>query len=288
MTKQEKTPNKLEDFVGYMDAARNIETNLETGEKDTREEVSEEAREKLTKLYNQLADKYRLQGDAKKRFVEGQDRESAQMRQQAVSDQIQNSYEQAAKTLREGNNIEAMVGGLKEDKLEALVLGGYGKENAQLIESKAGEGYGDWIKLYAEALTAKRLAKDGVKKAIESGQIKEEQLRGIRRPYAEKMGKEAAERVAKEGLGKAAQKRAAELTEALAVLGFYKDKDDEAVGEFANASEKNLKEYEAKNEGASLRNYVGRALKELANGNTNEYNTARGLLYEMSKKSKED
>lgn len=286
MTKQEKTPSKLEDFFGYMNAARTIEKNLETAEKDTREEVSEEAREKLTKLYNQLADKYRISGkDERKRFVEGQDREAQQMRQQAVSDEVLGSYEQVAKTLREGSNIEAIVNDLKEEKLEGLVLlGRYGKENAQLIESKAGEGYQEWIKHYAEALSAKRLAKDGVKKAIESGQIKEEQMRGIRRAYAEKMGKEAAERMKANGLGKAAQDRASEITTALAVLGFYKEKDDEAVEEFAKDSERKLKDYEAKNEGAGLRKYVSKALKELANGNTNEYNTARELLYEMSKK----
>ncbi|MDO8508071.1 MAG: hypothetical protein Q7S27_00135 [Nanoarchaeota archaeon] len=259
----------LEDFIKFTKEEEEISRLVETKQKDSRASEKDKADKELRKrAYETLKDIGEPGIDFR---TETADTISPNFVQKGIQIRTTLNSEDSGRVFKD--NTEDILNTINQNSLEEIAL-------AEPISKKGEKGYDEVLSLYQDYLGRKKLVE-----RYEKGQVNDpRELQIIRSGGAKKAENEIREKLKNKGYSKDAQNMAADLAELAAREGYINDRYvKEGAGEIVKEAEKKLRDYETSKDKKVI-DYVKASVKNLAKGSTEEFETARGLIYQVETK----
>ncbi len=264
-----ETMTNLEDFVTHMREEEEIGKLAKTREQDPRADEKDKADKELRKrAYETLKDISAPGIDYSRETPEtiGEDHVN-----QGINLRAGMARQDSAKILKD--NTDDLLNSLKQESLEEIAL-------TEPIVKKGDKGYEELLSLYGQYFAAKDLVE-----RYKKGQVHDpREIQTVRTGGAKKAEKEMREKLKNKGYSKDLQDIAGNIAN-LAVRDNYvneqyvRDNADELFKE----AEKKFRDYE-KDQGKKVIDYVKSSVKNMIKGDAEEFNTARALAYQVTKK----
>jgi len=263
------TPTSLDEFVGYMKVQEEIGDLNEQFNKDSRAGKRDEAKKKLRVIaYNHLVD---VGTPGINPGTDTAETISEDYVNQGIAARVQMAAQDSARVFTSG--LDEILNTVKTESLEELALT---KEVAQ----KGPADYSELLSHYQNYL-ATRKAVDDYKK----GQpIDPKNKQVIVSKGADKVKEEIKQRMKARGYSEDLQDRIAGIAAVAAREGHIEESYiKQGADKLLADTEKEYREYESKS-GKKVVDYVKTSIRELAKGDTSEFETAKDLVYDAAKK----
>lgn len=258
----------LEDFVKHVDKEVEILELSEQAEKDSRPNKKDKANEKLRKYaYEALKDLGAPGIDFSRETPKTISDEYVKL---GISYIVSTSRQDSSIILN--SNFDDITKNLKKESLEKIAL-------TKEIQEKGAKGYSEVLGLYQQYFGIQQL----VDKYEKGEPLNNEEKRKIVSGGAMKAEEEMRKKLKDKGYSKDLQDYAGALANIAAKEGHIKEDYIKAGAKnLVKEAEKEFRDYE-KDKGKSIVDYVRDSLDKLRKGDTKEFETAKGLVYQVAK-----
>ena len=258
-----------DDFVKFIDEEQEIGKLANTREKDSRADERDKADKELRKrAYKTLKD---IGAPGIDYNTATADTISEDHVSQGINLRLGMNRQDSARVLKD--STDEVINNVKPESLEEIAL-------SEPVSKKGVKGYEEVLSLYQEYLGSKQLV-DKYKK----GQVHDpRELQAIRSAGAKKAEQEMRDKLKAKGYSKDLQDISANIAQLAVRDGYVSEKYvRDNVDELYKEAEKKFRDYEGA-KGKKVIDYVKGSLKNLVKGDTEEFETARSILYQVAKK----
>ncbi|MEK6843886.1 MAG: hypothetical protein AABX83_00510 [Nanoarchaeota archaeon] len=258
----------LEDFVKYTKEGEEIGKLAETKEKDSRAGERDKADKEIRKrAYETLKD---IGSPGIDFNTETPDTISEDYVNVGINTRIGMNRQDSARTLT--SNTDDILNLVKQESLEQIAL-------AEPIQKADIKGYDEVLNLYNEYLGTKQLVEK-----YKAGQINDpREMQEIRSGGVKKAEREIRAKLKNAGYSKDLQDLGANIAKIAARDGqISKNYVDEGADDLIKDAESKFRDYET-TKGKKITDYVKESIKNLVKGNTQEFETARSLVYQIAR-----
>ncbi len=260
----------LDDFIKPMKEIEYISKLIQARGKDSRADERDKADNEIRKIaYDTLKDVGVPGIDYSRASPDSISKDHVE---QGIELKVGMAQQDSARMLKD--NTEDILNSIKQDSLEEIAL------TEPIAKKGNSRGYEEVLNLYQEYLGTKQLV-DRYKK----GQIQDpRELQAIKSGGAKKAEKEMREKLKNKNYSKDLQDMASSIA-ALAARDDYINPKyiEEGADELTKEAEKKFRDYE-KDKGKKIIDYVKENLKNFFKGDTEEFETAKSLVYQAAKK----
>ena len=258
----------LDDFVKYTKEEEEIGKIVTTREKDSRAAEKDKADKEIRKrAYETLKDIGQPGIDFNTTTPDtiGEDYVNV-----GVNLRMGMNRQDSAKTL--ASNTDDILNSVKQESLEQIAL-------AEPIQKAGAKGYEEVLPLYNEYLATKQLVEK-----YKAGQVNDpREMQAIRAGGAKKAEREIREKLKNAGYSRDLQDLGANIANLAAREGDISKKyEQDGADELVKDAEKKFRDYET-TKGKKVADYVKESVKKLVKGDTQEFETARSLVYQIAK-----
>lgn len=256
----------LEDFVGYMEKSEEIGKLAGQREKDSRPQKREEADKKIRGYaYETLKD---IHPETYAALTA--ETLSGENVNEGINLTVGKLRDDSAQKLE--SNFDEIVNALPAESLEKIAL-------EKTIIAKAEKDYGEMLEHYQQYFSIKQLVE-----RYNAGKVHNpEELQILRSGGAKKVKEEMEKKMKEKGYSKDLQERAGNLASIAAKEGLIKEEYvKEGAKKLVEDAEKKFRDYENQ-KGKKILDYVKESLGKLAKGKTEEFETAKIIIYRTAK-----